>query len=48
MQRQMEFWNYSARKMPIYFSLMDTANPPHEAMRNFSTLLLVTTFFVMV
>lgn len=31
-----------------YFSLIDTANPPHGTIFIFSTLLLVTIFFVMV
>lgn len=31
-----------------YFSRIDTANPPHEAIFNFNTVLLVTTFLVMV
>ena len=34
--------------VPDYCCRIDTANPPHGAIFNFKTLLLVTTFFVMV
>lgn len=34
--------------LEYYFCRIDTANPPHGAIRSFSTLLAVTFFFVMV